>query len=191
MRLTIIREDNAVIVNGERYTVDCSGLPANFHALQWAGEDGEVEYSLVQCAHCGTRSKKPNEQVRDFARWQPYVDQWYAMKVRDRQRRPQMLPDPKIKCPATAFARSCREIVAECDCPKFVSIRGRDPQTGADVDRAGCVDSFLPLLLIEGAQMSRQAGAAVESLRNEIMKMEATAADVRQEAMAHLLGFRT
>lgn len=78
-----------------------------------------------------------------------------------------MLPDSKVRCPATGFAKSCREILAECDCPKFVAIRGRDPQTGADVDRHGCVDSFLPLLLIENAQMSRQTAAAVESFRNE------------------------
>jgi hypothetical protein len=79
-----------------------------------------------------------------------------------------MLPDPKVKCPATAFVRSCRDIVAECDCPKFVNVRGRDPQTGVEVDRHGCVDGFLPLLLIENAQMSRQTGAAVESFRNEM-----------------------
>jgi hypothetical protein len=81
-----------------------------------------------------------------------------------------MLPDPKIKCPATAFKRTCRDVLSECDCPKFVSIKGTDPQTGAVVDRHGCVDSFLPLLLIENAQVSRQTGAAVESLRNEIAK---------------------
>lgn len=81
-----------------------------------------------------------------------------------------MLPDPKVKCPATGFARTCRDVLAECDCPKYVTIRGTDPQTGAPVDRAGCVDSFLPLLLIEGTQQTRQAGAAVESLRNEIVK---------------------
>lgn len=92
-----------------------------------------------------------------------------------------MLPDPKIRCPATGFARSCREILAECDCPKFVTIRGKDPQTGADVDRHGCVDSFLPLLLIENAQMSRQTGAAVESFRNEVVKSE----QARTEALRH------
>lgn len=79
-----------------------------------------------------------------------------------------MLPDPKLKCPATGFAKSCRAVLSECDCPKFVSIKGKDPQTGVEVDRHGCVDSFLPLLLIENAQMSRQTGAAVESFRNEM-----------------------
>lgn len=90
-----------------------------------------------------------------------------------------MLPDPKVKCPATAFARSCRDIVAKCDCPKFVSIRGRDPQTGAEIDRHGCVDSFLPLLLIEGAQMSRQTAAAVESFRNEVVEASKVAMQAR------------
>lgn len=94
-----------------------------------------------------------------------------------------MLPDPKVKCPATGFAKSCRDIISKCDCPKFVSIKGRDPQTGAELDRHGCVDSFLPLLLIENAQMSRQTGAAVESFRNEVIKAE----DVRREALGQIV----
>lgn len=99
-----------------------------------------------------------------------------------------MLPDPKVKCPATAFARSCRDIIAECDCPKFVSVRGRNPQTGAEIDRHGCVDSFLPLLLIENAQMSRQVGAAVESFRNETVKAGETAAQERRDFVSQLMG---
>lgn len=81
-----------------------------------------------------------------------------------------MLPDEKVKCPATGFAKSCREIVTApgCVCPKYVQIRGKDPQSEKELDSWGCVDSFLPSLLIEGAQMSRQTGAAVESLRNVI-----------------------
>lgn len=97
-----------------------------------------------------------------------------------------MLPDPKVKCPATGFAKTCRSIVSKCDCPKFVTIRGRDPQTGAEVDRSGCVDSFLPLLLIENAQQSRQTGAAVESFRNEVVKAE----EQRQVAVRQLIGSR-
>ena len=94
-----------------------------------------------------------------------------------------MLPDSKIKCPATGFARSCREIVSEHDCPKFVSLKGTDPQTGVPIESWGCVDSFLPLLLIEIAQQTRQAGAATESFRNEVVKADETAARQRQEAL--------
>lgn len=81
-----------------------------------------------------------------------------------------MLPDPKIKCPATAFARSCREIIAECDCPKFVKIVGVNPNDGQPVDRFGCIDGFLHMLLIENSMLQRQTGAAIESFRNEMVK---------------------
>lgn len=99
-----------------------------------------------------------------------------------------MLPDEKIKCPATAFARSCREIVVSCTCPKFVSLKGKNPQTGADVESWGCVDAFLPLLLIEISQQTRQAGAATESFRNEVMKADETAARQRQEVVNWIEG---
>lgn len=93
-----------------------------------------------------------------------------------------MLPDPKVKCPATGFAKSCREIVTECECPKFVHIQFSNPQTGEPVDKYGCSDSFIPLLLIENARMSRQTGAAVESFRNEAVKADKE----RQEALQNL-----
>lgn len=80
------------------------------------------------------------------------------------------MPDPNIKCPATGFTKTCRSIVAECTCPKYVTLLGTDPQTGQPVNNSGCVDSFLPMLLLENAQQSRQTGAAVESFRNEVVK---------------------
>ncbi len=81
-----------------------------------------------------------------------------------------MLPDKNIKCPATGFSRSCREIVAECDCPKFVKICGVNPNDGQPIDKFGCIDSFIHILLIENSQMQHQTGAAVESFRNEMVK---------------------
>jgi hypothetical protein len=97
-----------------------------------------------------------------------------------------MLPDPKVRCPATGFARSCRDILAECDCPKFVSVKFRNPQNGELVDKFGCADSFIPLLLIENSQMSRQTGAAVESFRNEVVKTNEETVRQRQEALAYV-----
>lgn len=82
------------------------------------------------------------------------------------------LPDKNVMCPATGFCKSCRSIVAEFECPKYVTIRGTNPQ-GGDVDQSGCVDSFLPMLLIENSQQQRQTGAAVESFRNEMVKSNA------------------
>lgn len=79
-----------------------------------------------------------------------------------------MLPDKNILCPATAFKRTCRELCG--DCPKFVHIAGVNPNDGQPVDKFGCVDSFIPMLLIENSQQQRQTGAAVESFRNEMVK---------------------
>ena len=43
--------------------------------------------------------------------------------------------------------------------------------TGDPVDRYGCSDGFLPMLLIENSQQQRQTGAAVESFRNEMVRL--------------------
>lgn len=55
-------------------------------------------------------------------------------------------------------------------CPLYVQLRGMDPQTGKEIDQWGCSFAFMPTLLIENAQQSRQTGAAVESFRNEVVK---------------------
>lgn len=52
------------------------------------------------------------------------------------------------------------------ECKWWIQVRGHDPQTGAEIDEWDCTISFLPMLLIENSQQSRQTGAAVESFRN-------------------------
>lgn len=78
-------------------------------------------------------------------------------------------------CPATGFNKSCRAIVSEFECPKFVTIRGHDANKGGDVDQSGCVDSFIPMLLIENSQQQRHTAAAVESFRNEMVRTQGPA----------------
>lgn len=82
MRVTIIRDDNAVMVDGERHTVDCSALPADFHALQWDGTGGEVEYGMTRCDHCGARQKKGNAIISDLSPYHTYVDAWNVAKAK-------------------------------------------------------------------------------------------------------------
>lgn len=81
MRVTIIKDDNAVNVDGERHTVDCGKLPADFHALQWDGTSGEIEYRMTACNHCGGRNKKPNLFVNDMTPYLAYVDAWGVAKA--------------------------------------------------------------------------------------------------------------
>lgn len=95
-----------------------------------------------------------------------------------------MLPDKSIGCHHTGFAKTCRSLVSAGKCNRFIQIMGKDPNTGADVNRWDCVDNWTPMLLIENAQQSRQTGAAVESFRNEMVRMNGIAA-VQQQILAH------
>ena len=66
----------------------------------------------------------------------------------------------------------CPLIKEDCiglQCTWFTQVRGTNPNTGKEVDEWGCAITWLPVLLIENAQQSRQAGAAVESFRNEMV----------------------
>lgn len=61
-------------------------------------------------------------------------------------------------------------------CKWFTHIRGKHPQSGAELDMHDCAVRWLPVLLIESTQMSRQVGAAVESSRNEQVRAVAAVA---------------
>lgn len=80
MRLTIIKSDNVVGVDGEFLTVDCSALPVNFHALQWEGPEngvggeGEAEWS--------GDPKPANTAVVDLGEYYSCVEAWRAEKAR-------------------------------------------------------------------------------------------------------------
>lgn len=67
----------------------------------------------------------------------------------------------------------CPLLRKECiglQCNWFIQVRGKNPNTGKDVDEWGCSIAWLPHLLIENANQTRQAGAATESFRNEMVK---------------------
>lgn len=56
-------------------------------------------------------------------------------------------------------------------CKFYVQIAGTNPQTGVEISQFDCAVSWLPVLLIEGAQQTRQSGAAIESFRNEMVRI--------------------
>lgn len=73
--------------------------------------------------------------------------------------------EAKPNCPLNSF-NPCKEL----ECAWFMSIRGKNPNTGEDVDEWGCAMAWMPMLMIENSQQQRQTGAAVESFRNEMVK---------------------
>jgi hypothetical protein len=67
----------------------------------------------------------------------------------------------------------CPLIKDECvglKCSWFTQVRGMNPNTGEDVDEWACAIAWIPMMQIETSQQARQAGAAVESFRNEMVK---------------------
>lgn len=80
------------------------------------------------------------------------------------------LPDKDIMCHRTGFEKSCFECVTQHGCQLWIAIAGTNPNTGEPINKSVCADAIMPFLTIETAQQSRQAGAAVESFRNEFVR---------------------
>ncbi len=66
-------------------------------------------------------------------------------------------------CPL--IRQKCRKL----NCNFFIKLRGRDSQ-GKEIDEWGCTFAWFPILTLETAKEMRQGAAAVESLRNELVK---------------------
>lgn len=96
-----------------------------------------------------------------------------------------MLPDDKTMCHETAFEKSCRDMVVNCRCRKWVQVQGVNPNTGDPVNRWDCADAWGPMLAINIAQQARQTGAAVESFRNETVKANEQACRVIAATARH------
>lgn len=67
----------------------------------------------------------------------------------------------------------CPLLQKECiglQCAWITQVRGMNPNTGEEVDEWKCAVAWMPMLQIETSQQSRQAGAAVESFRNEVVR---------------------
>lgn len=55
-------------------------------------------------------------------------------------------------------------------CPLWTMLRGKNPNTGEEIDQWNCSLASLPMLLVENAMQTRQAAAATESFRNEVVR---------------------
>ncbi len=67
----------------------------------------------------------------------------------------------------------CPRLKAPCverKCRFWVRMRGVDSNTGQQVDEENCVDVWRVLLQVEGNKETRQAAAAIESFRNEVVR---------------------
>lgn len=70
MRVTIVREDNLVIIDGEPRRVDLSGMPNTIHAVQFDGRQGEIEFRKREGV------KPPPEKIANLDQFKKYIDAW-------------------------------------------------------------------------------------------------------------------
>jgi hypothetical protein len=77
------------------------------------------------------------------------------------------LPEKGVGCHRTGFEKDCRALVVDGRCKRWMQIQGANPNTGEQMNRSMCVDDWGPFLQMETSQQVRQAGAAIESHRNE------------------------
>lgn len=59
-------------------------------------------------------------------------------------------------------------------CRWWIHIAGKDPQHEKILDHFDCALAWMPVLQIEGAQMSRQVSAGTDKVANEISRMHGT-----------------
>ncbi len=84
----------------------------------------------------------------------------------------------KDNCPLNGF-KPCKKF----DCGWFIQVRGRHPQTGEEIDEYGCAMAMMPMLMIENSRQTSQAGSAIESFRNEMVKQNMTTMSALVEGM--------
>lgn len=76
MRVTIIKDDSKVGVDGDFRRVDLSDLSADIHAVQWYGNHGEIEY----------RRPRKNVKLEEFTPFAVYLERWRAAPKKQAQR---------------------------------------------------------------------------------------------------------
>ena len=91
---------------------------------------------------------------------------------------------PATFCPLVHGA--CKQF----ECLFWVQLRGTHPQTGQELDEFDCSIRWLPVLLIEGAKETRQAAAAIESLRNRVVEQHLLAERVAEQYGSPVVGVR-
>ena len=72
------------------------------------------------------------------------------------------------------MADFCPLIQKKCKehkCKFYIQMIGMHPNTGENVNMYECAVNWIPTLLIENSKHQRESGAAIESFRNEMVRM--------------------
>lgn len=84
-----------------------------------------------------------------------------------------MAKNAKIICPLNG--KACIEDGTVVDgelvaCRFWVTVMGKNPQSGETINNGDCAFCWTPVLMIENSKVNRETGAAIESFRNEMVR---------------------
>jgi len=75
MKITIVRTDNFVVVDGVQKKMDLAFLPEDFHSLQWSNGSGFVESKNID--NC--------QKLQDISDWSLWSDFYARMEVAENE----------------------------------------------------------------------------------------------------------
>lgn len=86
-----------------------------------------------------------------------------------------------ITCP---LGSKCQEVVdgKMHQCAWFIELKGKNPQTGDEIDEGNCAMAWQPILLIENSSQTRDVARSVQDLRNRTLEQQKKAIEVIQNA---------
>ena len=67
-----------------------------------------------------------------------------------------------------SFCPLIKKDCAESKCKFWTHLYGKNPQSDSLIDKFGCAIEFLPILLVENAQVIRQAAASTNKVANQV-----------------------
>lgn len=106
MRVTIIKPDNFIAINGRgTNVVDLSTMPDGVRVLQWGDSKGEVE--LTEVGSITGREYPVNQAITDISAYQPLIDA--AIAVFDLEDNPPPPPPPPTPEELLAAANAAKE----------------------------------------------------------------------------------
>lgn len=76
---------------------------------------------------------------------------------------------PLLGLDAEGKMRPCQKF----ECKLYIQVRGFEHNSGREVDHWGCSWAWLPHLIIDSANQTREVSAGVQSLRNRVAEANA------------------
>lgn len=70
------------------------------------------------------------------------------------------------------------DVGGKVKCRWWQHLAGKDPQSEKVIDQFDCAIAWMPTVTIEGAQMSRQTGASVDKVANEVAAVKQSIASM-------------